>query len=97
MAHPLATTTNRDGSPRYVAVLNGRTGKAKLVECNRCKEIVALVQSSRTGKWYTCEVYGYGQHGDLVKATPWAPHYKTCAGSEEARLARNAERRGEPT
>jgi hypothetical protein len=54
--------------------LNQNLGTGVIVECKRCGEPVALVQS-RAGKWYTAELTDEMR----PRWRPGHPHFKVCA------------------
>lgn len=66
-----------------VNCLDLRKGPADRVRCKHCGEVVAMTQSARTGKWYTCQIV---THHTAINGTaseryvPWAPHFKKCPG-----------------
>lgn len=51
----------------------------KGVECKRCGAYVGLVQSKRTGKWYTCRLLASMNPDSAAKvAYPFMPHGPDC-------------------
>lgn len=51
----------------------------KGVECRFCGEYVGLVQSTKTGKWYTCQlVASMNPDSSARNAYPFLPHFPEC-------------------
>lgn len=51
----------------------------KGVYCKRCGGYVGLVQSKKTGKWYTCQLQpSMNPDSSAKRAYPFMPHFKNC-------------------
>lgn len=65
---------------------NAAGGKAvKGVECKFCGERVGLVQSRKSGRWYTCQLnLTMNPDKNNQVAYPWMPHFPYCKVNQRA-------------
>jgi hypothetical protein len=65
----------------------------KGVECKRCGEYVGIVQSAKTGKWYTCQLHlTMNPDKSNLVAYPFQPHGPHCGEQRRRYEAERAER-----
>lgn len=86
----------RDGRRVYAQGMAGSSIKDNsysVSTCTVCSSLVAWAQSSRTGKWYACDVAEYLTDGGYprFRAVPYNPHYKTCERKMRQRAEWQAE------
>ena len=84
----MATPLYENGQRRLVQGMAASSIRSKtyaLSICDECGEEIAWAQSTKTNKWYLCNVAEYTTEGGHPRhrAIPYSPHFKTCRKSRK--------------